>query len=112
LVVNVTSGIALIGMPFYATYASTKAGLARFGEALRRELMGEGVRVMTAYPSATDTPMMATNAAGPDLGFNREPASAVAAAIVHGIETDSLEVHARRREQTSDGKWWCCRCRP
>ena len=38
MVVNVASGIALVGAPFYATYAAVKAGLARFGEALRREL--------------------------------------------------------------------------
>jgi len=43
LVVNVTSGIALVGAPFYTTYAAAKAGLSRFGEALRRELKGEGV---------------------------------------------------------------------
>ena len=41
-VVNVTSGIALMGAPFYATYAAAKAGLARFGEALRRETQGGG----------------------------------------------------------------------
>jgi short-subunit dehydrogenase len=92
MVVNVASGIALMGAPFYATYAATKAGLARFGEALRRELKGEGIHVLTAYPSGTDTPMMRSNRAGPELGFSREPASAVAAAIVEGIETDSFEV--------------------
>jgi short-subunit dehydrogenase len=92
MVVNVASGIALIGAPFYATYAATKAGLARFGEALRRELMGEGVHVLTAYPSGTDTPMMVSNRAGPELGFSREPALAVADAIVEGIETDAFEV--------------------
>ena len=70
-VVNVASGIALIGAPFYATYAATKAGLARFGEALRRELKGEGVHVLTAYPGGTDTPMMKSNRAGPELGFSR-----------------------------------------
>jgi uncharacterized oxidoreductase len=58
LVVNVSSTIALVGMPFYAVYAATKAGIAHFGEALRRELYGEGVRVLTAYPAATSTPMM------------------------------------------------------
>jgi uncharacterized oxidoreductase len=92
MVVNVTSGIALIGAPFYTTYAAVKAGLARFGEALRRELKGEGVHVLTAYPGGTDTPMMRSNRAGPELGFSREPASAVADAIVEGIEANAFEV--------------------
>ena len=92
MVVNVTSGIALMGAPFYATYAAAKAGLARFGEALRRELKGEGLHVLTVYPGGTDTPMMKTNRAGPELGFGREPASAVADATIEGIETDAFEV--------------------
>ncbi len=91
-VVNVTSGIALVGAPFYATYAAAKAGLAQFGEALRRELAGEGVHVLTAYPTGTDTPMMRTNRAGPDLGFAREDADEVAEAIVAGIETGAIAV--------------------
>jgi short-subunit dehydrogenase len=92
LVVNVTSGIALIGLPFYATYAAAKAGFARFSEALRRELKGEGVHVLTVYPGGTDTPMMKSNRAGPELGFGRKPASAVAEAIVAGIRADALDV--------------------
>jgi short-subunit dehydrogenase len=80
MIVNIASGIALMGVPFYATYAATKAGLARFGEALRRELTGEGVHVLTVYPGSTDTPMMKSNRAGPELGFSRESASAVASA--------------------------------
>jgi short-subunit dehydrogenase len=92
LVVNVTSGIALVGLPFYATYAAAKAGLARFGEALRRELKGEGIHVLTVFPGGTDTPMMKSNRAGPELGFGREPASAVAEAIIAGIQVDAFEV--------------------
>ena len=92
LVVNVTSGIALVAAPFYATYAGVKGGLAKFGESLRRELKGEGVHVMTVYPGATDTPMMRSSRAGPELGFTREPASAVAAAIIEGMERDAFEV--------------------
>jgi len=92
LVVNIASGIALIGAPFYATYAAVKAGVASFGESLRRELKGEGVHVLTAYPGGTDTPMMKSNRAGPELGFAREPASAVADAIAGGIETGAFEV--------------------
>ena len=92
LVVNVTSGIALVAAPFYATYAGVKGGLSKFGESLRRELNGEGVRVMTVYPGPTDTPMMRSSRAGPELGFTREPASAVAAAVIEGIERDVFEV--------------------
>lgn len=92
LVVNVTSGIALVGAPFYTTYAAVKAGLSRFGEALRRELNGEGVSVLTLYPAATDTPMMRSSKAGPELGFTREPPEAVADALIEGIEANSFEV--------------------
>ena len=57
-----------------------------------RELKGEGVHVLTAYPAGTDTPMMKSNRAGPELGFGREPASAVAEAIVAAIRADAFEV--------------------
>jgi uncharacterized oxidoreductase len=92
MIVNVTSNAALLGMPFYTTYAGAKAGLARFGEALRRELFGEGIHVLTVYPAATETPMMATSQAGSELGFTREPASDVAEAVAAAIETDALNV--------------------
>lgn len=62
-------------MPFYATYAATKAGIAHFGEALRRELYGEGVHVLTVYPGATSTPMMESSKAGAAEGFEYEPPS-------------------------------------
>ncbi|MCK1744796.1 SDR family oxidoreductase [Bradyrhizobium sp. 139] len=92
LIVNITSGIALVAAPFYATYAGVKAGLAKFGESLRRELKGEGVHVLTIYPGATDTPMMRSSRAGPELGFVKEPASAVAAAVLDGIDNLAFEV--------------------
>jgi short-subunit dehydrogenase len=92
MVVDVSSAIALVGLPFYATYAAAKAGIAHFGEALRRELKGEGVHVLTVYPGATDTPMMASSRAGAEQGFGRESAADVAAAIVQGIEEDALQV--------------------
>lgn len=90
LVVNVSSGIALVGMAFYSPYAAVKAGIAHFGEALRRELDGEGVRVLTVYPTATETPMMATSGMGRDGG--RETPSDVAREIVEAMTQDRLEV--------------------
>lgn len=92
MIVNVASGIALVGVPFYTTYAAVKAGISHFGEALRRELKDEGVHVLTVYPGATDTPMMTSSRAGPDLGFVREPASAVAQAIAEGIQAAAFQV--------------------
>ncbi|WP_108125174.1 SDR family NAD(P)-dependent oxidoreductase [Saccharospirillum mangrovi] len=92
LVVNVASAMGLVGAPFYATYAASKAGIAMFGEALRRELKGEGIGVMTVYPVATDTPMMQSSNAGPELGFHKETVESVVDAIVDGIEQDRLQV--------------------
>jgi uncharacterized oxidoreductase len=86
--VNVSSGIALIGMPFYATYAGTKAGIAHFGEALRRELYGEGVHLLNVFPGATSTPMMESSHAGPEHGFTYETPEQVAAATLAGLKPD------------------------
>lgn len=104
LVVNVSSGIGLVGLPFYATYAATKAGIAHFGEALRRELYGEGVHVLTVYPGATSTPMMASSQAGPEHGFQYESPDDVAAATVAGMADGSLTVvrGGERRRQMGE----------
>lgn len=100
-IVNVSSGFGLVGMPFYSVYGATKAGIAHFGEALRRELFGEGVHVMTIYPGATETPMMDSNEAGPDLGFQYESAGEVAEALVAGLEAGELEVVRGAEDRSS-----------
>lgn len=92
LIVNIASGIAQMGVPFYTGYAAAKGGLARFGEALRRELKGEGVHVITVFPGATDTPMMATNKADAGMGFALQPVADVVGSIVEGIKASAFEV--------------------
>ncbi len=92
MVVNIASGIAQMGVPVYAGYAAAKGGLARFGEAIRRELKGEGVHVMTVYPGATDTRMMSTSRADASMGFAVQPVEEVVASIVEGMEADAFEV--------------------
>ena len=87
IVLTIASGIALVSLPFYTTYAATKTGVAAFGHALRRELYGSGVHVATAYPGATATAMMDTSTAGEDLGFGRRP--------VEDVVTDTLEALGR-----------------
>ncbi|MFL4909156.1 SDR family NAD(P)-dependent oxidoreductase [Streptomyces sp. MMS24-I2-30] len=92
-IVGISSGIALVGLPYYAVYAGVKAGLARFDEALRRELHGTGIYVATAYPGATATPMMDTNAAGDDVGFGRRGVEEVADAIADGLREGLPEIN-------------------
>ncbi len=86
----------LIAMRFCATYAATKAGIAHFGEALRRELHGEGVHVLTVYPGATSTTMMTSGKAGAAQGFEYEPpespADATAEATVEATLDGSLTI--------------------
>jgi short-subunit dehydrogenase len=91
-VVNVSSGVALLAPPFYSVYAAVKSGLAAFGDSLRRELLGENVSILNVFPGATDTPMMRTNRAGAELGFVRESAADVAAAIVDALKDGTREV--------------------
>ena len=92
LVTGGSSGIGLAMAKSLLTTAAAKADLARFGEALRREVKGEGIHVLTVYPGATDTPMMRTNRSRPEHGFGLEPVSAVADATIEGIEAGAFEV--------------------
>ena len=98
--VGISSAAGLVGTPFYATYAATKAGLMRFGEALRRELYGSGIHVASVYPGPVDTPMMTTTRAGADLGYGLRPVGEVVAEIVAALEERRIDIntqHADRR---------------
>ena len=93
ILLNIASGIALVGMPFYAVYAATKSGLAQFGESLRRELIGTGVHVATVYPGATDTAMMTSQNAGDELGWGRHPLEDVITDLIVALEAGEHEIN-------------------
>ncbi|WP_431246446.1 SDR family NAD(P)-dependent oxidoreductase [Leifsonia xyli] len=93
LLLGVSSGIALVALPFYTTYAATKSGLAAFDHALRRELFGSGVHVATVYPGATETDMMRSSDAGDSFGFGRRPVADVVEEILAAIERDEHEIN-------------------
>ena len=57
-ILNISSGLGLLGMPFYTVYGSTKAAVRQFSDAVRRELAPDNIWVTCAYPTATDTDMM------------------------------------------------------
>lgn len=56
-IVNVGSTFGSINFAHFATYSSSKAGLKGFSEALRRELVNDGVSVTYIAPRAVNTPM-------------------------------------------------------
>jgi short-subunit dehydrogenase len=92
ILLNISSGIALVAMPFYSIYAATKSGIAQFGESLRRELIGTGVHVATVYPGATDTGMMTSQNAGADLGWGRRSLADVISDLIAALESGEHEI--------------------
>ncbi|TKV26136.1 SDR family NAD(P)-dependent oxidoreductase [Arthrobacter sp. NamB2] len=93
ILLAISSGIALTGLPFYTVYAATKSGIAHFGKALRREVHGTGVHVATAFPGATDTDMMTSSSAGEDLGFGRRPVADVVTEILESLTAGDHEIN-------------------
>ncbi|MEW2048402.1 SDR family NAD(P)-dependent oxidoreductase [Streptomyces sp. NPDC005476] len=60
VVVNVTSALAFVPLPFTPTYSATKAALHSFSESLRIQLAGadSGVQVIEVVPPAVRTTLM------------------------------------------------------
>lgn len=56
VLINVSSGFALVGSPYQGAYAATKFAQRGLGQVLRGELRGTGVRVCTVMPGGVDTP--------------------------------------------------------
>jgi short-subunit dehydrogenase len=56
-IVDIASVSALVPPPLQAWYGASKAGLGAFSEALRGELRGTRVHVLTVYPGPIDTAM-------------------------------------------------------
>jgi short-subunit dehydrogenase len=82
LIVNIGSVLGSIPYPWFAAYSSSKAGLAAFSQALRRELHGSGVEVTHVSPRAVRTPF---NRGGVDRFLD-----------IAGMKADDPETVARR----------------
>lgn len=55
----ISSGFGLFGAAGYSLYATAKAGIINFADALRRELLHRNISVHVACPGDIDTPMLA-----------------------------------------------------
>src|SRR5260370_2851889 len=58
-VLNIASIVAFQAIPYWTTYAATKAFVLAFGEGLAYELRDSGVRVVTVCPGFTKTGLYA-----------------------------------------------------
>lgn len=92
--INVSSGLGYIAMPFYSVYAATKSAVKHFSEAMRRELADYPIHVMTIYPTATDTDMM-ESAKFEDMDNPQK----VARATIEGLITKEIDVILGGRER-------------
>jgi NAD(P)-dependent dehydrogenase (short-subunit alcohol dehydrogenase family)/nitrite reductase/ring-hydroxylating ferredoxin subunit len=55
VIVNIASMAALVALPVGSAYSSSKAALFAFGDSLRRELRGSGIRVCQVLPVGVNT---------------------------------------------------------
>jgi NAD(P)-dependent dehydrogenase (short-subunit alcohol dehydrogenase family) len=55
VIINVSSILGRRGLPYQTAYCASKFALAGFSEALRTEIMAEGIDVSTIFPGAIET---------------------------------------------------------
>jgi short-subunit dehydrogenase len=94
-IVNIGSILGSIGLAYFATYSSSKAGLRLFSEAMRRELAGTGVTMTYIAPRAARTALITSQLARyadlTRMGID-EP-DKVASGIVDAIERRKKDVY-------------------
>jgi NAD(P)-dependent dehydrogenase (short-subunit alcohol dehydrogenase family) len=54
-IVNINSSAGRTGFPGWSSYCMSKFALDGFSKSIREELRGRGIRVISIFPSATDT---------------------------------------------------------
>jgi NAD(P)-dependent dehydrogenase (short-subunit alcohol dehydrogenase family) len=69
VIINISSILGRRGVPFETAYCASKFALRGFSEALRTEVMAEGIDVSTIFPGAVETEIFesAANTTGLDL---------------------------------------------
>jgi NAD(P)-dependent dehydrogenase (short-subunit alcohol dehydrogenase family) len=95
-IINVASIMGKRGMPFETAYCASKFALAGFSEALRTEVMAQGIDVSTIFPGAVESEIWETtdNRVGLDLAalLPKFPARELARVIVDDARLPQAEV--------------------
>ena len=86
MIVNVASILAKVNLPALGNYCALKAALLSQSQALRGDLGGSGVRVITVLPGTIDTDM-SRNFEGPKMSPEQAAAEIIEAIRAERIET-------------------------
>ena len=98
-IVNVSSIVGRIGLPYLGHYGATKFALAGFSEALRQEAAPAGIHVCSVFPGTVATPMAEptlAHARSKGKGVRAVTPEAVARAIADGIRHKRRDVYVPR----------------
>ena len=96
LIINIASIMGKRGLPFETAYCASKFALAGFSEALRTEVMAQGIDVSTIFPGAVESEIWETtdNRTGLDLAslLPKLPAQDLARVIVQDARMPQPEI--------------------
>ncbi len=98
VIVNVSSVAGKVSLPWLTLYSASKAALISLSEGVRRELLGDGIRVVTVCPGyvATDFPAHALGGNPPQRIPGRDrfgiTAEQCAEAMVRAVEREARTV--------------------
>ncbi|NOX62587.1 MAG: SDR family NAD(P)-dependent oxidoreductase [Chloroflexi bacterium] len=99
LIINISSIIGRRAMPNAGIYCASKFALNAISEAMRLELRGKNIRVVTFYPGVTDTDMtkheLTGDATHESRGkVRRTPVEVTARAIVRAAQREPRDAYA------------------
>jgi uncharacterized oxidoreductase len=91
-IVNITSGVAYIPMPYLPVYSATKAALQSFTYSLRENLKNTNIKVFEALPPLVAT-QMTENMKGKAKEMKKITPNDCAKQIINGIEKENHTIH-------------------
>lgn len=96
-IINIASVVALVGEPYFTSYATSKFGIRGFSQSLNQELINDNIQVCVVLPGVIDTPIynQAANYMGKAMKApgHAIPAEEVAAAIIGLIRNPKPEIY-------------------
>ena len=98
VIVNTSSVFGLVGMPYQSAYCASKFAVRGFTDALRQELRGTGVRVVTVHPGGIKTNIVRNARVRKDpegRGRSREQMAAEFEALLRTTPDKAAEIICR-----------------